>query len=102
MYTMYLFQELSEALKIHCLMIERLTKQRHEMARSTKAEYGDMYFVYCSSLGNATAASREHQSRYPDQKQLNRYVSATLPHSLKETGAFIPGRRNVQNEEVLL
>jgi hypothetical protein len=40
------------------------------MARSTKAEYVDMYIVYCSSLGNARAASREYQCRCPASQQI--------------------------------
>jgi hypothetical protein len=40
------------------------------MARSTKVEYADMYFVYCYTLGSATAASREYQRRYPATQQI--------------------------------
>jgi hypothetical protein len=40
------------------------------MARSTKAEYADVYFVYCCSLRNATAASKEHQRQYPATQQI--------------------------------
>jgi hypothetical protein len=66
------------------------------------------HFVYGFCDGNAAAATREYQLRCPDRKHPERRVFEAVHRRLRETGSFKPrirvgrGRRNVQDDEVVL
>jgi hypothetical protein len=78
------------------------------MEMYTNAEYADIHFVYGFCDDNASAAAREYQLRYPDWTHPERRVFEAVHHRLKETGSFKSrahvgrGRRNVQDDEVVL
>jgi hypothetical protein len=81
------------------------------MARFADVKVVGLHFVYGFCDVSARAASREYQSRHPDQKQPSRRVCNGIRYTysgLKQTGAFMPsahiGRSkwNVQNEEEML
>jgi hypothetical protein len=51
--------------------------------------YADMHFIYIFCDGNATAASRQYQFRYPDQRQSDRHVFAAVHVCLRERRAVM-------------
>jgi hypothetical protein len=78
------------------------------MKMHTNVEYADIHFVYGFRDGNAAAAVREYQLRYPDWRHPERRVFEAVHHRLRETGSLKPqthidrGRRNMQDDEVML
>jgi hypothetical protein len=78
------------------------------MEMYTNAEYADIHFIYGFCDGNAAAAAREYQLRYPDRRHPQRRVFEAVKRRLRGTVSFKPrthvghGRRNVQDDEVVL
>jgi hypothetical protein len=74
----------------------------------TNAEYAEIHFVYGFCDGNAAAAASEYQLSYLDRRHPERLVFEAVHRRLRETGSFKPriyvgcGRRNVQDDEVVL
>jgi hypothetical protein len=70
-------------------------------------EYADIHFVYGFCDGNAAAAARDYQLRYPDRRHPERRVFEAVHRRLRETGSFKPrthvgnGGHNVQDDVVL-
>jgi hypothetical protein len=68
----------------------------------------NIHFVYGFCDGNAAAAERVYQMRYPDRRHPERRVFEAVHCGLRETGSFKTwthigrGRRNVQDDEVVL
>jgi hypothetical protein len=71
-------------------------------------EYADIHFVYGFCDGNAAFATSEYQLRYLDRRHPERRVFEAVHRRLRETGSFKSrihvgrGRRNVQDDEVVL
>ncbi|KAG8301312.1 hypothetical protein J6590_056782 [Homalodisca vitripennis] len=52
----------------------------------TTREYADMHFIYGFCDGNARAAQREYQARYPDRRLPSHSVFSRLHQRLVEGG----------------
>jgi hypothetical protein len=77
------------------------------MEMYTNVEYADIHFVYGFCDGNAAAAAREYQLRYPDRRHPERRVFEAVHQRLRETGSFKlrthvgRGTRSEQDDDVL-
>ncbi|XP_011345392.2 uncharacterized protein LOC105283944 [Ooceraea biroi] len=71
-------------------------------------EYRDMHYLYGLCDGNAAAAEREYQIRFPRRQHPKRRVFEALHRRMGETGVFQPQhhvgrpRHNVDREEEIL
>lgn len=54
----------------------------------TNEEYADILFVYGLARGNARAAQRKYQNRYPNRRVPNHTVFARVYRRARETGNF--------------
>lgn len=81
------------------------------MVQFTNREMADMHFVYGMAHGNARAARRMYQERYPNRPLPNRQLFVNIHSRLGETGSFkrstaLIGRprtvRTVQIEEAVI
>ena len=51
-------------------------------------EYCDMHFVYGFCNGNARAAVKEYQRRFPDRRIPSRVVFSRIHQTMRETGCL--------------
>jgi hypothetical protein len=78
------------------------------MKMYTNPENADIHFVYGFCDGNAAAAAREYQLKYPDRRHPERRVFEAVHRRLRETGSFKPrtlvgrGRCNMKDDEAVL
>lgn len=63
------------------------------MVQYSVQEYADMHFVYGESHGDAGAAVRRYEERFPARRLPHRETFIAVAQRLRETGSVLPRAR---------